>query len=107
MSFCTLLIVWMAANTFFLLERAFDPYPFIFLNLVLSTVSAIQAPVIMMSQNRQTYKDRLKSDIEYEINVKAELEIAHLHRKIDRLYEEIQAHFAQAKRAIAGKQSIE
>jgi uncharacterized membrane protein len=103
MSFCTLLLVWMAANTFFLLERAFDPYPFIFLNLVLSTVSAIQAPVIMMSQNRQTYKDRLKSDIEYEINVKAELEIAHLHKKIDRLYEEIQAHFAEAKRASSAK----
>ena len=56
----------------------------------------------MMSQNRQAYKDRLKSDIEYEINIKAELEIAHLHRKIDRLYEEMQAHFAEAKRA-AGK----
>jgi len=100
MSFGLLLILWMAGNTFLLMQRAFDPYPFIFLNLVLSTVSAIQAPVIMMSQNRQAYKDRLKSDIEYEVNIKAEQEIAHLHRKTDRMYEEMQAHFSQVKRAI-------
>ncbi len=104
MSFGVLLILWMAGNTFLLVERAFDPFPFIFLNLVLSTVSAIQAPVIMMSQNRQAYKDRLKSDIEYEVNIKAELEIAHLHRKIDRLYDEMQAHFSHVKKAVGGRQ---
>jgi uncharacterized membrane protein len=103
MSFCLLLLLWMAGNTFLLTERAFDPYPFIFLNLVLSTIAAIQAPVIMMSQNRQAYKDRLKSDIEYEVNIKAEQEIAHLHRKIDRLYEEVQSHFAQVKKAVGGR----
>jgi CRP/FNR family cyclic AMP-dependent transcriptional regulator len=102
--FGAVLIVWMGGNTFLLLQNAFDPYPFIFLNLLLSTVSAIQAPVIMMSQNRQSYKDRLKSDIEYEVNLKAELEISHLHRKVDRLYDEMQAHFSHVKKAVGSRQ---
>ena len=86
---------WMLINSSFLTSKAFDPFPFILLNLVLSTIAAIQAPVIMMSQNRQSKKDRLKSDLDYEVNLKAELEVAHLHNKIDRVYEIIQEHWAE------------
>ena len=62
---------------------AFDPYPYIFLNLMLSTLAAVQAPVIMMSQNRQAAKDRLSAELDYETNLRAELEILRLHRKLD------------------------
>jgi uncharacterized membrane protein len=89
------LLFWMVLNGYLISQRPFDPYPFILLNLVLSTLAAIQAPVIMMSQNRQAAKDRLKADLDYEVNVKAEQEIAHLHSKVDRLYEEMQAHFVR------------
>jgi uncharacterized membrane protein len=65
--------------------KPFDPYPFILLNLVLSCIAALQAPVIMMSQNRQEAKDRLRSEHDYMVNLKAELEIRHLHDKIDHL----------------------
>ncbi len=65
--------------------RPVDPYPFILLNLVLSCLAAIQAPIIMMSQNRQEAKDRLRSQHDYQINLKAELEIRHLHEKMDHL----------------------
>lgn len=91
------LSVWMLINIR-LLTRPFDPYPFILLNLVLSTMAAIQAPVIMMSQNRQASKDRLKSDLDYQVNLKAELEVAQLHHKMDRVYEIIQEHWAQRER---------
>lgn len=76
---------WMAANLFLGGDRAFDPYPFILLNLVLSTLAAVQGPVIMMSQRRQEQKDRLRSLNDYRVNLKAELEIRHLHEKIDHL----------------------
>lgn len=88
------LVVWMAINTW-LAREAFDPFPFILLNLALSTVAALQAPVIMMSQNRQSTKDRIRADLDYEINMKAELEIAHLHHKVDRLHEALAKHLAQ------------
>jgi uncharacterized membrane protein len=68
-----------------LIFKPFDPYPFILLNLVLSCLAAIQAPIIMMSQNRQEAKDRLRSEDDYVVNLKAELEIRHLHEKIDHL----------------------
>src|SRR6185436_12485328 len=71
--------------------HAFDPYPFIFLNLLLSMLAAIQAPIIMMSQNRQAEKDRLAAALDYEVNVKAETAIAELHDKIDRLSAEVAA----------------
>jgi CRP/FNR family transcriptional regulator, cyclic AMP receptor protein len=93
--FGLLLISWIVMNTVLLVRHAFDPYPFIFLNLVLSMVAAIQAPVIMMSQNRQATKDRLKSDLDYKINLKAELEVAALHSKVDRMYEALQEHWAE------------
>jgi len=72
-------------NTIVLIVRPFDPYPFILLNLFLSCLAAIQAPVIMMSQNRQEARDRLRSENDYRVNLKAELEIRHLHEKLDHL----------------------
>ena len=83
--FGAILLLWIAINSIVLLARPFDPYPFILLNLILSCLAAIQAPVIMMSQNRQEAKDRLRSEQDYRINLKAELEIRHLHEKIDHL----------------------
>lgn len=77
--------VWIVMNSLVLLWRPVDPYPFILLNLMLSCLAAIQAPVIMMSQNRQEAKDRLRSQHDYQVNLKAELEIRHLHEKIDHL----------------------
>jgi uncharacterized membrane protein len=68
-----------------LLWKPFDPYPFILLNLILSCLAAIQAPIIMMSQNRQESKDRIRAEHDYKINLKAELEIRHLHEKVDHL----------------------
>jgi uncharacterized membrane protein len=79
------LAVWIGVNSVVLLWRPVDPYPFILLNLVLSCLAAIQAPIIMMSQNRQEEKDRLRSQHDYQVNLKAELEIRHLHEKIDHL----------------------
>jgi uncharacterized membrane protein len=77
--------LWIGMNSVLLLWRSVDPYPFILLNLVLSCLAAIQAPIIMMSQNRQEAKDRLRSQHDYQVNLKAELEIRHLHEKIDHL----------------------
>ena len=77
------LILWMSLNVSALLFRPFDPYPFILLNLVLSSVAALQAPVIMMSQRRQETKDRQRSENDYRVNLKAELEIRQLHEKLD------------------------
>lgn len=85
--FAIALALWTGANLL-LAGRAFDPYPFIFLNLMLSMLAAIQAPVIMMSQNRQAAKDREVSAHDYEVNLKAEIEIMALHEKLDRLREE-------------------
>jgi uncharacterized membrane protein len=79
------LLGWIVLNSSVLVTRPFDPYPFIFLNLILSCLAAIQAPVIMMSQNRQEAKDRRRSQHDYQINLKAELEIRHLHEKLDHL----------------------
>jgi len=79
------LIAWATVNTTWILRRPPDPYPFIFLNLMLSMLAAIQAPIIMMSQNRQSMHDRLQADLDYEVNVKAELAIRQLHRKLDEL----------------------
>lgn len=83
--FGVFLIIWIGMNSFVLLTRPLDPYPFIFLNLILSCLAAIQAPVIMMSQNRQEAKDRIRSQHDYKVNLKAELEIRHLHEKVDHL----------------------
>jgi uncharacterized membrane protein len=78
------LAAWVLVNSWVLHSpHAFDPYPYIFLNLILSMLAAIQAPIIMMSQNRQISKDRLAASNDYEINLKSELEIMNLHEKID------------------------
>lgn len=84
-SFMLVLVIWIVYNVNVAANRAFDPYPFILMNLVLSCIAAIQAPVIMMSQNRQEAKDRLRARNDYQVNLKAELEIRQLHEKIDHL----------------------
>jgi uncharacterized membrane protein len=77
---------WALLNTYWLAtEKQFDPYPFIFLNLLLSMLASIQAPLILMSQNRQAERDRIQATMDYEINLKAEMEILELHEKIDSL----------------------
>jgi uncharacterized membrane protein len=85
LSFLMLLGIWIAFNLARGDQAAFDPYPFILLNLILSCVAALQAPIIMMSQKRQEAKDRLRSLNDYQVNLKAELEIRHLHEKLDHL----------------------
>jgi len=84
-SFMVFLVLWILTNVFLLVNKGFDPYPFILLNLILSCIAALQAPVIMMSQNRQEEKDRQRSKNDYMVNLKSELEIRMLHEKIDHL----------------------
>ncbi len=84
-TFFSFILIWMIINIWFLATRPFDPFPFILLNLILSCLAAIQAPIIMMSQNRQEQKDRQRSEHDYKINLKAELEIKLLSEKIDHL----------------------
>lgn len=84
-SFFVFLLLWIAANVFLLMNKGFDPYPFILLNLILSCLAALQAPVIMMSQNRQEEKDRERAKKDYMINLKSELEIRMLDEKLDHL----------------------
>jgi uncharacterized membrane protein len=85
LGFALVIVIWVMVNTIALLRHPFDPYPYILLNLVLSCLAAIQAPVIMMSQNRQDAKDRLRSEHDYQLNLKAELEVRHLNEKMDLL----------------------
>ena len=93
--FVLFLLTWMVVNTAWLLREPPDPFPYIFLNLILSCIAALQAPVIMMSQNRQASKDRLQADLDYQVNLKAEFAIQQLHRKID----ELRSSLAQQKHA--------
>ena len=88
--FLSLLLAWIVLNTVVLtrIGKSFDPYPYIFLNLILSMLAALQAPVIMMSQNRYAAKDRVAAQHDYEVNLKSELEILALHRKVDTLREQ-------------------
>lgn len=83
--FMIVIFLWLGLNSYFLFSHPFDPFPFILLNLVLSCIAAIQAPIIMMSQKRQESRDRMRSVNDYQINLKAELEIRHLHQKIDHI----------------------
>lgn len=87
--FAVVLVIWVLLNSFVLItyRESFDPYPYILLNLFLSMLAAIQAPIILMSQNRHAYKDRLSAEHDYEVNLKAEIEIMALHEKIDLLRE--------------------
>jgi uncharacterized membrane protein len=84
------MLIWITVNAFWLANKGFDPYPFILLNLLLSCVAAIQAPVIMMSQNRQEDKDRARGKKDYMINLKSELEIRTLHEKVDHFIQDQQ-----------------
>jgi len=86
--FGVVLLVWVLFNTLAPRGETFDPYPFILMNLILSCIAALQAPVIMMSQNRQEEKDRQRAENDYLVNLKAELEVRNLHRKVDLLMEE-------------------
>jgi uncharacterized membrane protein len=90
--FGVFIFIWILLNVLFLMSKAFDPYPFILLNLILSCLAALQAPVIMMSQNRMESKDRKRATNDYQINLKAELEIRHLHEKVDHLIMKQMAH---------------
>ncbi len=83
--FFLLLVGWIVLNSSLMVAHSYDPYPFILLNLVLSCLAAIQAPIILMSQNRQEAKDRLRAEHDYRVNLKAELEIQLLHAKLDQL----------------------
>lgn len=85
LGFLAFLFVWTVANAFMLGQKSFDPYPFIFLNLVLSMLAALQAPIIMMAQNRQAERDRIDAAHDYEVNLKAEIEIMALHEKVDEM----------------------
>ncbi len=94
-------IVWIAINTFALGIAAFDPYPFGLLTMIVSLEAIFLSCFVLISQNRQAEKDRVRSDIEYEVNIKAELEIAHLHEKTDRIYENMMARFAKLEKTQA------
>lgn len=83
--FFIVIIVWIGTNVFLLMNKGFDPYPFILLNLILSCLASLQAPIIMMSQNRQEQKDRERAKKDYEINMKSEMEIRALNKKLDKI----------------------
>jgi uncharacterized membrane protein len=82
------LLLWMLVNTWLLYERAFDPYPYVFLNLVLGLICGLQAPIIMMSQNRQSHKDRLRADLDYQVNLKNELTLQEILQRLETLENE-------------------
>jgi CRP/FNR family transcriptional regulator, cyclic AMP receptor protein len=88
-------ITWISLNTLILGDRAFDPFPFGLLTMIVSLEAIFLACFVLISQNRQAQKDKVRADIEYEVNIKAELEVAHLHEKTDRIYENIMAGFAK------------
>lgn len=107
-SFFIVLIVWILFNTLTPVRDNFDPYPFILMNLILSCVAALQAPIIMMSQNRQEEKDRKRSENDYLVNMKAELEIQALNQKIDLLIaEQVQTLFESQEKQLEILKKIE
>ena len=95
--FGVFLAAWVALNAVLLVEHSFNPYPFVSLNLLLSMLAVLQAPIIMMSQNRQAAKDRLAAALDCEVNVKAEISIAQLHDKIDHLQERLRSLLSESK----------
>jgi len=96
-------IVWISLNTIILGDRSFDPFPFGLLTMIVSLEAIFLACFVLISQNRQAQKDKVRADIEYEVNIKAELEVAHLHEKTDRIYESMMARFAKLEDAIASR----
>ena len=98
-------IVWIAVNTMPLGVAQFDPFPFGLLTMIVSLEAIFLACFVLISQNRQAEKDRVRSDIEYEVNIKAELEVAHLHEKTDRIYSEMLEHFIRVEKSIAAQRN--
>ena len=94
-------VIWVALNTFILRERAFDPFPFGLLTMIVSLEAIFLACFVLISQNRQAQKDKVRSDIEYDVNIKAELEVAHLHEKTDRIYENMMARFEKLEKSMS------
>lgn len=94
-------IVWISLNTFIMGEKAFDPFPFGLLTMIVSLEAIFLACFVLISQNRQAQKDKYRADIEYEVNIKAELEVAHLHEKTDRIYENMMARFERLEKGMA------
>ena len=106
-SFLVVLLAWILFNTMAVAGNEFDPYPFILMNLILSCIAALQAPIIMMSQNRQEEKDRQRAENDYLSNLKAELEVRSLHQKMDMLLqEEIRVLFEAQQKQLAMLQAI-
>ena len=93
-------IIWISLNTFILGERAFDPFPFGLLTMIVSLEAIFLACFVLISQNRQAEKDKVRADIEYDVNIKAELEVAHLHEKADRIYEDMLNRFTRLEKAV-------
>ena len=94
-------IVWVSLNTFILGDKAFDPFPFGLLTMIVSLEAIFLACFVLISQNRQAEKDKVRADIEYEVNIKAELEVAHLHEKTDRIYENMMARFEKLEKGMS------
>lgn len=97
--FLIIIVLWIAMNVYWLKNQSFDPYPFILLNLILSCVAALQAPIIMMSQNRKEDRDRRRAENDYLVNLKAEIEIRNLHQKIDLLMVEQMKNLFETQKA--------
>ena len=95
-------LVWIVVNTM-VPDGDFDPYPFGLLTMIVSLEAIFLSCFVLLSQNRQSAKDRVRSDIEYEVNIKAELEVAHLHEKTDRIYAEMLEHFIRIEKTIAAR----
>jgi CRP/FNR family cyclic AMP-dependent transcriptional regulator len=93
-------IIWISLNTFILRDRAFDPFPFGLLTMIVSLEAIFLACFVLISQNRQAEKDKVRADIEYDVNIKAELEVAHLHEKADRIYEDMLNRFTRLEKAV-------
>src|SRR5258708_6601929 len=98
-------IVWISLNTVFLRDHPFDPFPFGLLTMIVSLEAIFLACFVLISQNRQAEKDKVQADIEYEVNIKAELEVAHLHEKTDRIYENMMAHFDRVEKNLAASKA--
>ncbi len=96
-------VIWISLNTVILRDRAFDPFPFGLLTMIVSLEAIFLACFVLISQNRQAQKDKVRADIEYEVNIKAELEVAHLHEKTDRIYENMMAHFEKLEKSTASR----
>jgi uncharacterized membrane protein len=94
-------VIWISLNTFILKDQAFDPFPFGLLTMIVSLEAIFLACFVLISQNRQAEKDKVRADIEYEVNIKAELEVAHLHEKTDRIYEQMMARFERMEKGLA------